>query len=161
MGKKEIYIRASVTAEAAIVVPVMAFCIIAFIWVLFYLHNSVKADADLDMNSFIMEREAAENHYKTDHEILNMTDKLDGYYGAEIRNAIVQLNGRHITGQISIRQCIPLEGLFSVLLSGVSEIEKSRDMVISDRSEILRIIKAASELVGNLVDIYKNSGDKE
>ena len=92
-------IRASFTIEAAFIVPMILIGLVALIWLVFYLFNSVKLLADLDRAVFTAEKEYV------DGEIGNGEKKyldrsLGTYYGATVKNAYVERDGKSITADI-------------------------------------------------------------
>ena len=48
-------LKGSFTVEACFIVPIIVLGIIALIWLVFYLRNSVKAEADADYFVFVLE----------------------------------------------------------------------------------------------------------
>ena len=158
--RKRVYLDASFTVEAAFVVPVVVFLVASIYFAVLYLHNSIKAEADMDMTFFTMEREAASGGNASGKNSKNMTDELTRYYGASIKKAFFERNANSYKGELVIKQDIPIEGIFAKMLSSVSGITRNVEQRVPDRSETVRIIKASWELVTDLVDVVKNSGKK-
>lgn len=152
-------IRASFTIEAAFIVPLILIGIVALIWLVFYLFNSVKLLADLDRAVFTAEKEYA------DGEIGNGEKKyldrsLGTYYGATVKNAYVERDGKNITADIEAVMNLPKDGILGSMVSGIRDINGTVKSKIPAKTEITRIIKAASGLLSEIVSDVKSSSDK-
>ena len=152
-------IRASFTIEAAFTVPLILIGIVALIWLVFYLYNSVKLLADLDEAVFMAEKEYADGEMG-DGEKKYLDRALGTYFGATIKDAYTERNGRNITVAIEAGMNLPEEGILGSLTSGIREINGTRDSKIPAKTEITRIIKAASGLLNEIVADVKGSSDK-
>ena len=148
------YLRASFTIEAAFIVPIVILGIVSMIWVIFYLHNSVAATADLDMCIFEMEKKAAEEKIQSGT-VIDLAEKFENVFGAELTKAVAEFDNGKIRAKIRIDLNIPQEGIMGKMLGGIGKIDKEKEAEMSERSENARFIKAAWELIGDIADIIK------
>ena len=154
-GRKKGYLSASFTVEASFVIPLIVLGIIALIGLVIYLRNSVKTMADADMMIFAMEREQALDPVGSDEKRYSYEAEIGDYYSFGINKAAVERDGRKISSEILINQDDKKKGLLGRFLSGMSTIDRKSEKTMIDRSETVRIIKAASELVGDLKKMIK------
>ena len=142
-------LKGSFTIEASFIVPVIVLGIIALIWVVFYLRNSVKAAADADNFVFLLEADTAlEKDAVRYEERTNVASKA--YYGLEKAKAVIQRDGRKIRVDVDVEQALPEGGLLGSMVSRLRKIHVERDIKSPDPSETARIIKAAGEITGRI-----------
>ena len=156
MKKRSYCLKASFTVEAAFVVPIVIFAIVSLIWIIFYLHNSVAATADIDICIFKMEKMIAENRDTPSGTILNLEDSFENILGGRILRAVSEYSSERIKAEIRISGNVPNEGILGEMLKGFGNIKREREIKISGRSETARLIKAGMELIGDIVDIFKD-----
>lgn len=152
-------IRASFTIEAAFVVPLILVGLVALIWLVFYLHNSVKLLADLDRTVFTAEKEYVDGEIG-DGERKYLDRALGTYFGAIVKNAYVERDGKSITAGIEAVMNLPEDGILGSMISGIRDINGTVESKIPAKTEITRIIKAASGLLSEIVSDVKSSSDK-
>ena len=140
-------IKASFSIEAAFVVPLIIFGIVGLIWVIFHLYDSVKLSADLDKAVFKMENEYAEVRKPQGYSDLSFKSEIEGYFGGAVKEALAERNGRSITATVSVSMNLPESGILGIIVSGIRSLKGVREITIPNRTEITRIIKAASDLV--------------
>ena len=153
-------VSGSFTLEAAFIVPVIIFAIVGLIWVIIYLYNSVKLTADADMAVFMTEKEYAEDRMPDSYAEKDIERELSGYIGAGVDNASVIRNGRSITVKAEVELDLPEEGILGSLVSGIRNIKRERESDIPNKTEITRIIKAASELLKVIIPDKKDESSK-
>ena len=153
---KEHCLKGSFTVEAAIVVPMVIFGIVALIWIIFYLHNSVAATADLDICIFQMEKNLAENRELPSGTVINLKENFKNVLGEDVTAAFAEYDGGKIRAGISISRSVSEEGVVSGILQGIGRIRKEREIRASQRSETARLIKAGGELLGDVINIFKD-----
>ena len=144
-------VSGSFTLEAAFIVPVIIFAIVGLIWVIIYLYDSVKLVADTDMAVFMTEKEYAEDRMPDSRTEKDIERELGGYIGAGVDSASVIRSGRKITAEAEVELDLPREGILGSFVSGIRTIKKVREAHIPNRTEITRIIKAASELLKAII----------
>ena len=153
-------VSGSFTLEAAFIVPVIIFAIVGLIWVIMYLYNSVKLTADADMAAFMTEKEYAEDRMPDSYAEKDIARELSGYIGAGVDNASVIRNGRSIAVKAEVELDLPEEGILGSLVSGIRNIKRERESDIPNKTEITRIIKAASELLKVIIPDKKDESSK-
>lgn len=153
-------VSGSFTLEAAFIVPVIIFAIVGLIWVIIYLYNSVKLTADADMAVFMTEKEYAEDRMPDSYAEKDIERELSGYIGAGVDNASVIRNGRSIAVKAEVELDLPEEGILGSLVSGIRNIKREREYDIPNKTEITRIIKAASELLKAIIPDKKDESSK-
>ena len=147
---KTLELRGSFTVEASFVVPIIIFGIVALIWIVFYLYNSVKITADADYFVFVLEAEAARNGNEGAYKRTITGELPKGFYGMKNMEGRIRRDGREIGVEVELTHNLPEEGILGYLVSGIRSIKQEKEEKISDPSEIARIIKAAGELIGQL-----------
>jgi len=152
-------LRGSFTVEAAFVTPIITFAIIGIILVVFFLHNQVKADADIDMQFFALEREAASGRYRNNDSYYEFSNDLKGYFGGRVNEGVAERKESVMKVRLKLIQNIPDDGLLGLITKSISKIEKEDERDIPGREETTRLIKAAKEIIDGLKDLFK-SGDK-
>lgn len=159
MRKNEL--SASFTVEAAVVVPILIFCIAGIISLVFYLHDQVKSVADVDKCFFDMEMDAA--LYKGQHTEYSedVSDSLKKYFGGTVEECIKERDGSNMKVHIAVNENTPEGGLFGLILPNISRIERTEERSISNREETARLIKAAKELVSDLTGIAGSNSKEE
>lgn len=153
MHKSRVTLKGSFTVEASIVVPVIVFCLLALMWFIFYLRNSVRSIADADMMLFIMERDAAKNHCEGDFSY-SLTGNA-GYYGLNELNLEVKRSGRDAYVNLNITHSLPSGGILGNLVSGIRTISIEKEESVPMPQETARVIKAASEIIGRIKQVVK------
>ena len=148
--KKGKCLKASFTVEASFVVPVIVLGIIALIWVVFYLRNSVKAVADADYFVFVLESDEAYSKDAARYEERSSEAKKS-FYGAKEARVVITREGRDIEVEL------PEEGLMGALVSRLKTISVKREEKCPDPSETARLIKAAGEIIGNIKELVRTS----
>ena len=111
LGKQKVHLlQGSFTVEASFIVPVIIFGIIALVWVVFYLRNSVKIMTTADKMMFTLEENAARHKYEG-----GLEDELYGdkgaFYGAVTSKATVKRNGRNIEVNVEVIHNLPEKGI--------------------------------------------------
>ncbi|MCR5204868.1 MAG: hypothetical protein K6E47_07405 [Lachnospiraceae bacterium] len=157
-GKKHL-LRGSFTVEASFVVPIIIFGIVALIWCVFYLRNSVKVMADTDYFMFVLEADAAKNRNEGVYEKRITGDTPEDFYGAKSAGGYIRRDGRDIDIEVEMEHNLPEEGILGYFVSGIRTISMEKQEKIPDPSEISRIIKAAGELMEQLKVTRKKNKD--
>ena len=145
-------LQASFTVEASFIVPIIVLGIIALIWVVFYLRNSVKAMADADYFVFVLESDVAYDKNATRYEE-RKSDAEDSYYGVKEADVILTRDGRDIEVMLNIDHRMPEDGLLGAFVSNLRTIHIERDVRCPDPSETARLIKAAGEITGRIKEL--------
>lgn len=158
LQKKRIHknccLKASFTVEACFIVPIIVIGIIALIWLVFYLRNVVKAEADADYFVFALEADAA---YKKDgerHEEYS-SNTNGAFYGAENAKTTIDRKKGNIEVALDIEHGLPKKGLLGYFVSKIRSIHIEKHDVCPDPSETARLIKAAGELTGSIQQLIK------
>ena len=154
--KKGKCLKASFTVEASFVVPVIVLGIIALIWVVFYLRNSVKAVADADYFVFVLESDEAYSKDAARYEERSSEAKKS-FYGAKEARVVIAREGRDIDVELEVEHRLPEEGLMGALVSRLKTISVKREEKCPDPSETARLIKAAGEIIGNIKELVRTS----
>ena len=142
-------LKGSFTVEACFIVPIIVLGIIALIWLVFYLRNSVKAEADADYFVFVLEADEAYKKGGERHEEYS-SDSKNAFYGADSAKTVIDRKGRNIEVILDIEQGLPEEGLLGYFVSKIKSIHIERQKTCPDPSETARLIKAAGELTGSI-----------
>ena len=151
------YLAGSFTVEASLIVPVVVLGIVALVWCVFYLRNSVKILSDADYIAFYSETEVAKEgeDVRADKDLAINTQN---YFGAESVSANLKLKGREIDVIIDVEYSLPERGLLGSMVKKFREYKLEKHYRMPDPSETARLIKAASKLVD---DIKKLAGKKD
>ena len=153
-------VKGSFTIEAAFIIPIIIFGIVGLIWAVFYLYNSVKVTADADMAVFMAEKEYALDRMPDSHVENDIGREINGYFGAGVESAYVERDGRSITARIEVGLDLPEEGILGSIVSGLRSIEHVSEADIPNKTGITRIVKAASELIKDILPDKKDDGGK-
>ncbi|MBO4421424.1 MAG: hypothetical protein J5783_06310 [Lachnospiraceae bacterium] len=153
-------VKGSFTIEAAFIIPIIIFGIVGLIWAVFYLYNSVKVTADADMAVFMAEKEYASDRMPDSHVENDIEREINGYFGAGVESAYVERDGRSITARIEVGLDLPEEGILGSIVSGLRSIEHVSEADIPNKTGITRIVKAASELIKDILPDKKDDGGK-
>lgn len=153
-------VKGSFTIEAAFIIPIIIFGIVGLIWAVFYLYNSVKVTADADMAVFMAEKEYALDRMPDSHAENDIEREINGYFGAGVESAYVERDGRSITASIKVGLDLPEEGILGSIVSGLRSIEHVSEADIPNKTGITRIVKAASELIKDILPDKKDDGGK-
>ena len=153
-------VKGSFTIEAAFIIPIIIFGIVGLIWAVFYLYNSVKVTADADMAVFMAEKEYALDRMPDSHVENDIEREINGYFGAGVESAYVERDGRSITARIEVGLDLPEEGILGSIVSGLRSIEHVSEADIPNKTRITRIVKAASELIKDILPDKKDDGGK-
>ncbi len=153
-------VKGSFTIEAAFIIPIIIFGIVGLIWEVFYLYNSVKVTADADMAVFMAEKEYALDRMPDSHVENDIEREINGYFGAGVESAYVERDGRSITASIKVGLDLPEEGILGSIVSGLRSIEYVSEADIPNKTGITRIVKAASELIKDILPDKKDDGGR-
>ncbi len=153
-------VKGSFTIEAAFIIPIIIFGIVGLIWAVFYLYNSVKVTADADMAVFMAEKEYALDRMPDSHVENDIEREINGYFGAGVESAYVERDGRSIIASIKVGLDLPEEGILGSIVSGLRSIEHVSEADIPNKTGITRIVKAASELIKDILPDKKDDGGK-
>jgi len=160
-GEKDMEIQktklsASVTVEAAFVMPVIILCMVAMIWICLYFYNSIRAMSDADGAVFAIEKtlnllNASEENVEKD-----ISSDLNRYMAASMNSAVLSKKGNNITVKINVEMKLPKKGLFGALFNRIRNIEVIRSIKLNDRSETQRLLRAAGETVSAIRGYFKS-----
>ena len=153
-------VKGSFTIEAAFIIPIIIFGIVGLIWAVFYMYNSVKVTADADMAVFMAEKEYALDRMPDSHVENDIEREINGYFGTGVESAYVERDGRSITARIEVGLDLPEEGILGSIVSGLKSIEHVSEADIPNKTGITRIVKAASELIKDILPDKKDDGGK-
>lgn len=141
-------LQGSITVEAAFIVPLILFCLIALIGVVMYLFNDVRAAADADGLIYELERELAVSDKKTDKLEKNVSSRVQGYMSADSASADISLKKGCVTVRINVKMKIPERGILGLLMKPISRIEVERTAKLQDREDTQRIIRSVEDTIG-------------
>lgn len=101
MRKK--YYSGSATIEAAFLLPIIIFTLIMFIYLIFYLYDMVKAEADADHLLFEMEKEI--EFYNAETEVVgkDVSEVLRGYLQTDSVQARISCFGDTLMSEVEIK----------------------------------------------------------
>lgn len=145
-------LRGSFTVEAAFVVPVLVFCMVALIGAVLYLMNGVRAGGAADGIIYELERELASSDNPPDKLNKDVSSRVQGYPGARSAEAELTMDGSSVTVRIIIRMKTPGKGILGLLMKPIAEINLEKTSTLPKRENIRRIIQAVSDTV----DMIKN-----
>jgi len=155
------YADASFTIEAAFVVPLIIFGIMAMIFLVFYLHNQVAVISKADMQIFIMEYDEARNDYGSVSLEASFRDDAGVFFGATVDSAVMRREGRKMNVEMHILQNVPRSGLMGSMIKNIRDIELIRKTSMPDRTETTRLIKAVGEMAEDVIKSLKKDKEKK
>lgn len=152
--KKEMFgknaVQASVTVEAAFVVPIILFVFVGVVLLVFYLFNVMKMENDADKALFNLERMGKKHGTLVENVVMNIGPALEGYLNVESVSGTAKMLGDELKVEIVVDHRIPDIPFLPTDTLAISRI--SRQLKLYNSSERGRQIKAVFETV----DLFKN-----
>lgn len=148
-------VKASLTVEAAFVVPVIVLSLVAVVWIVFFLVNNIKAASDADGIIYRLERELAESGRKNTDLERNISEEISGFALADTESAILEKKKDRIEVKICVRMFGPQNGLLGRLVSKIGIIRVERTEYLPERQDTTRKISAVTGLVEEIKEYLK------
>ena len=148
-------VKASLTVEAAFVVPVIVLSLVAVVWIVFFLVNNIKAASDADGIIYRLERELAESDRKKSELKRDISEEITGFALAETESAILEKKNDRIEVKICVRMFGPQNGLLGRLVSKIGIIRVERTEYLPERQDTTRKISAVTGLVEEIKEYLK------
>lgn len=141
-------LNASATIEAAYIIPIIFFSLIAVIYLVFYLYDIMRAEADADRLLFEMEKEYELYGDREIPEGKDVSGQLKGYLQAETVEAYITM----LDGQYMVEVIVNMDDFKVPILNKhlFPEIYIVRTKEIMDRTDRTRLIEAVINTVEGL-----------
>lgn len=142
MEYKKIYFMGNYTIEAAIIMPIIFFIIIAILYSGFYFHDSISIQSS--MHSYILENYQNENKNEVLNEFMKYMDSK--LIITKINKLDYEADRDGITTHVIYNIDIPFTGLKVFLPNYFGEKEAEVEAENLNKSEFLRKYKVAADL---------------
>lgn len=149
-------LSASMTVEAAFVIPVLVLCMVAIIWIGLYFYNTICAISDADGAFFLVERVVNGTGEVSKNLEMDISGNLEEYLAIRDKKGLISKKDKQVTITVSIEMNVPGRGLFGLLFNKIRNIEVKKSYKLAERAETQRMLRAAGEIIDSIRGYFKS-----